>query len=288
MNLNRLKSRTGEYLYIILGTAFMAVAIKSVYDVMGLVTGGFTGISIMIRGMSEAYTGRGIPLWFTNTILNIPLFLVAIHKKGMRFLWKSLFGMLLLSFWLYVIPSFEFIKGDILLTAIFGGLLTGVGIGMVLRAGATTGGVDLLATLLHSALPRYSVVQLMQAIDAVIILLGAYIFGMNRALYAIMAVFVTTRVSDAIIEGWKLAKFVYIITEKYKEVSNVVMEQLQRGITALDGRGMYSGEEKAVLFCVVSKKEIVRLKELIYQVDESAFVIVADVREVLGEGFVET
>ena len=107
-------------------------------------------------------------------------------------------------------------------------------------------------------------------------------------MYAIMAVFVTTRVSDAIIEGWKLAKSVYIITEKYKEVSNVVMEQLQRGITALDGRGMYSGEEKAVLFCVVSKKEIVRLKELIYQVDESAFVIVADVREVLGEGFVET
>lgn len=287
MKTNRVGPRINEYLYILLGTAFMAVAIKSVYDVTGLVTGGFTGISIMIKGVSETYTGKGIPLWFTNTILNIPLFLVAIRIKGLRFLWKSLIGMLLLSVWLYIIPPFEFIKGDILLTAIFGGLLTGVGIGMVLRAGATTGGVDLLATLIHSGLPRYSVVQMMQAIDAAIILLGAYIFGVNRALYAIMAVFVTTRVSDAIIEGWKLAKSVYIITERYNEVSNVVMEQLQRGITALDGRGMYSGDTKAVLFCVVSKKEIYRLKELIYQMDKSAFVIVTDAREVLGEGFVE-
>ncbi len=287
MQLNRFQSGMREYLYILLGTACMAIAIKSVYDVMGLVTGGFTGISIMIKGMSEAYIGKGIPLWFTNTILNIPLFLVAIHKKGLRFLWKSLFGMLLLSAWLYVIPSFELIKGDILLTAVFGGLMTGVGIGMVLRAGATTGGVDLLATLLHSAKPRYSVVQMMQVIDAAIILLGAYIFGVNRALYAILAVFVTTRISDTIIEGWKSAKFVYIISEKYKEVSDVVMNQLQRGITALEGKGMYSGNTKSVLFCVVSRKEIVHLKEIIYQVDESAFVIVTDVREVLGEGFVE-
>ena len=280
------KSAIREYVVILLGTALMAVAIKSVYDAMGLVTGGFTGISIIIKGMSETYAGKGIPLWFTNLLLNIPLFTIAIILKGSRFLWKSLFGTLFLSVWLYALPAFHFIEGDILLTAVFGGLLSGAGIGMVLRAGATTGGVDLLSTLIHDRYRHWAVVQIMLVIDAVIIVSGAYIFGINRALYAVLAVYVTTRVSDFIVEGSKFAKVVYIITEKYEEAALMIMEELERGATALDARGMYSGEEKDVLFCVVSKKETVRLKEMVYQLDRDAFVIVTDAKEVLGEGFI--
>ena len=264
----------------------MAVAIKSIYDAAGLVTGGFTGISIMIKGMSETYSGKGVPLWFTNLLLNIPLFTVAILLKGSRFLWKSLFGTFFLSVWLYVLPLFVLIQEDIFLTALFGGLLGGAGIGIVLRAGATTGGVDLLATLIHDYFRHYAVVQIMMVIDAMIIISGAYIFGFNRALYAVLAVYITTRVSDFMIEGSKFAKVVYIITEKYEETALMIMEELKRGATALDARGMYTGEEKDVLFCVVSKKETVRLKEMVYRLDHNAFVIVTDAREVLGEGFV--
>ncbi len=279
-------SAVKDYLAILLGTALMAVAIKSIYDAAGLVTGGFTGISIMIKGMSETYSGKGVPLWFTNLLLNIPLFTVAILLKGSRFLWKSLFGTFFLSVWLYVLPLFVLIQEDIFLTALFGGLLGGAGIGIVLRAGATTGGVDLLATLIHDYFRHYAVVQIMMVIDAMIIISGAYIFGFNRALYAVLAVYITTRVSDFMIEGSKFAKVVYIITEKYEETALMIMEELKRGATALDARGMYTGEEKDVLFCVVSKKETVRLKEMVYRLDHNAFVIVTDAREVLGEGFV--
>lgn len=280
------KSVVQEYAFVLLGTAFMAVAIKSIYDAMGLVTGGFTGISIIIKGMSETYTGKGIPLWFTNLLLNIPLFTIAILLKGSKFMWKSLFGTFFLSVWLYALPAFSFIEVDILLTALFGGLLSGIGIGLVLRAGATTGGIDLMATLIHDHYRHWAVVQIMMVLDAVIIISGAYIFGINRALYAVLAVYVTTRISDLIVEGSKFAKVVYIITEKYEEAALMIMEELERGATALDARGMYSGQERDVLFCVVSKKETVRLKEMVYQLDSNAFVIVTDAKEVLGEGFV--
>ena len=140
--------------------------------------------------------------------------------------------------------------------------------------------------MIHDHFRHFAVVQIMLVIDAVIIISGAYIFGMNRALYAVLAVYITTRVSDFIIEGSKFAKIVYIITEKYEEIAMVIMEELERGATALDARGMYTGEEKDVLFCVVSKKETVRLKEIVNRLDRNAFVIVTDAKEVLGEGFI--
>ena len=276
-----------SYLLIALGTIFMAIGVKNIYDVAQLVTGGFTGISIILKGMTEAYSGAVIPLWFTNFLLNIPLFMVALYMKGMHYLKKSIFGTIFLSVWLYILPDIPLIRNDILLTVIFGGMISGFGIGIVLRAGGTTGGVDLLATLIHYKLPHYSVTQIMQVIDAIIIFLGAYLFGLNRALYAILAVFITVKVSDSVIEGWKYSKAAYIITEKYEMISSEIMERLERGVTALDAVGMYSREEKDVLFCVVSKKEIVKLKDLIYELDKNAFVIITDAREVLGEGFIQ-
>ncbi|NLG05281.1 MAG: YitT family protein [Clostridia bacterium] len=274
------------YLLIALGTVFMAVGVKNIYDVAHLVTGGFTGISIILKGMTQTYSGIVIPLWFTNFLLNIPLFVIALYMKGIQYLKKSIAGTAFLSIWLYLLPEIPLIRNDILLTVIFGGLISGFGIGIVLRAGGTTGGVDLLATLIHYKMPHYSVTQIMQVLDAVIILIGAYSFGINMALYAILAVFITVKVSDNVIEGWKYSKTAYIITEKYEQISNAIMERLERGVTALDAVGMYSREEKDVLFCVVSKKEIVKLKDLIYELDQNAFVIITDAREVLGEGFI--
>ncbi|MDD3415320.1 MAG: YitT family protein [Lachnospiraceae bacterium] len=276
-----------EYLFIIIGTAIMAVAIGSVYSAVNLVTGGFTGIAIIVKGVSEQISGFAIPLWFTNLLLNIPLFVSAAYMKGFKFLKKTMIATFLLSGWLYVIPEIEFIENDLFLTAVFGGILSGIGLGMVLMVGSTTGGVDLLATLICTKFRNYSIVHVMQVVDAVIILVGAFIFGFNLALYAIVAIFIVTQVSDALIEGAKFAKVVFIITSKPEEISFEIMKNLNRGVTGIEAEGMYSKKQRQMLFCVVSKKEIVAIKDLIQEIDSNAFVIVSEAREVLGEGFLK-
>lgn len=276
-----------EYLFIIIGTAIMAVAIGSVYSTVNLVTGGFTGIAIIVKGVSGQISGFAIPLWFTNLMLNIPLFVAAAYMKGFKFLKKTMIATFLLSGWLYVIPEIKFIENDLFLTAVFGGILSGIGLGMVLMVGSTTGGVDLLATLICTKFRHYSIVHVMQVVDAVIILVGAFIFGFNLALYAIVAIFIVTQVSDALIEGAKFAKVVFIITSKPEEISFEIMKNLNRGVTGIEAEGMYSKKHRQMLFCVVSKKEIVAIKDLILEIDSNAFVIVSEAREVLGEGFLK-
>lgn len=274
-------------LRILLGTAVMAFAIKCIYDPAGLVTGGVSGLAIIAKNIGKVLLGQEIPLWLTTTVLNIPLFLAAIYIQGMKPVFKTLFATASLSVFLAVIPSWTMVENDLFLAAVFGGVLSGVGFGLVLGGQATTGGTDLLAALIRRRMKQYSVAQLLQVLDGLIVLGGAAVFGVNYALYAMIAVFFVSKVSDMIIEGWKFSKQALIITDKTQEIAARLMEELDRGVTSLYARGMYSRQEREVLFCVVSKKEIVRLKELIGEMDPKAFVIVSDVREVLGEGFVE-
>ena len=275
-----------EYLLIIVGTALMATAITSCFDAAGLVTGGFSGISILVKAGTKSLYGNGIPLWVTNLVLNIPVFLLAAKIKGIAFVKKALLGDLSLTVWLAVLPAWK-LSGDFLLVALYGGLLQGVGIGLVFLGGGTTGGTDLLAAIIQNFMRHYSIAQIMQFVDGAVVLVGMYVFGVERALYAIIAVYLVTKVSDGIIEGLKFSKSVYIITEKPDEVSRMVIEDLDRGITGISAKGMYSGQDKLMLFCVVGKKELVHLKEMIDEIDPNAFVIVGDAREVHGEGFLE-
>ena len=275
-----------ECLLIIVGTALMATAITSCFDAAGLVTGGFSGISILVKAGTKSLYGNGIPLWVTNLVLNIPVFLLAAKIKGIAFVKKALLGDLSLTVWLAVLPAWK-LSGDFLLVALYGGLLQGVGIGLVFLGGGTTGGTDLLAAIIQNFMRHYSIAQIMQFVDGAVVLVGMYVFGVERALYAIIAVYLVTKVSDGIIEGLKFSKSVYIITEKPDEVSRMVMEDLDRGITGISAKGMYSGQDKLMLFCVVGKKELVHLKEMIDEIDPNAFVIVGDAREVHGEGFLE-
>ena len=267
-----------EYLLIIVGTALMATAITSCFDAAGLVTGGFSGISILVKAGTKSLYGNGIPLWVTNLVLNIPVFLLAAKIKGIAFVKKALLGDLSLTVWLAVLPAWK-LSGDFLLVALYGGLLQGVGIGLVFLGGGTTGGTDLLAAIIQNFMRHYSIAQIMQFVDGAVVLVGMYVFGVERALYAIIAVYLVTKVSDGIIEGLKFSKSVYIITEKPDEVSRMVMEDLDRGITGISAKGMYSGQDKLMLFCVVGKKELVHLKEMIDEIDPNAFVIVGDARE---------
>lgn len=229
----------------------------------------------------------GVPLWLTNTAINIPLFAAAAKLKGWSFIKRTLLATVTLSVSLYVIPEMPFLMDDLFLTALFGGLITGAGAGIVFACQATTGGTDMLAAIIRRWLPHYTLVQILQVLDAAIVLIGAGIFGVTYALYALIAIYAVYKVSDGIIEGMKYSKVAYIISDKSEEIAAAILKELERGVTALDARGMYSGNRKNVLFCVVSRKEIAQLKELVVGHDAQAFVIVSDAREVLGEGFIE-
>lgn len=284
---NVYKMKFSYFLLIIVGTAGVAFAVQCMYDPCGLVTGGFSGIAIIIKSLTEHIIPGGVPLWLTNLLLNIPVFIVAYIKMGKRFIGRTLFGTVMLSAWLYILPVIDLAQGDMLLVALFGGVFSGAGMGMVLRANATTGGTDMVAALIQLKIRHYNVAQIMQILDGTIVILGFFVFGLRPSLYAIVAIFVTTKVSDAILEGFKYSKAAYIITDKYEEVAKVLMEELDRGATGLKATGMYTGKDRCVLYCVVSKKQIVTLKEIVVNIDPKAFVIVSDVREVLGEGFLD-
>ena len=276
-----------DYLFIFMGTGIMALAIQCIFEPIGLVTGGFSGIAIIIRKMTAGIVEGGVPLWLTNLALNVPVFIAALIIKGRKFLGRTVIGTVLLSFWLYVIPQVDLTQGDYMLSAVFGGVITGIGIGFVLLAKATTGGTDMVSALIQKYVRHYSVVQILQVIDGMVVLAGLYVFGLKPALYAIVAIFITSKVSDALMEGMKYSKAAFIITDYYKEIADAIMTQLDRGLTGLDATGMYSGDKKTVLYCVVSKKEIVELKDIVVKIDPKAFVIVTDAREVFGEGFLE-
>ena len=276
-----------DYLFIFMGTGIMALAIQCIFEPIGLVTGGFSGIAIIIRKMTAGIVEGGVPLWLTNLALNVPVFIAALIIKGRKFLGRTVIGTVLLSFWLYVIPQVDLTQGDYMLSAVFGGVITGIGIGFVLLAKATTGGTDMVSALIQKYVRHYSVVQILQVIDGMVVLAGLYVFGLKPALYAIVAIFITSKVSDALMEGMKYSKAAFIITDYYKEIADAIMTQLDRGLTGLDATGMYSGDKKTVLYCVVSKKEIVELKDIVAKIDPKAFVIVTDAREVFGEGFLE-
>ncbi len=281
------RSKVFDYILLIVGTGLLAASIQCVFDPIGLVTGGFTGIAIIVKALTENLIPGGVPLWLTNLALNVPVFAIAYKVKGKRFIGRTLVGTFLLSAWLYVIPPLDVTQGDYILAAVFGGVLSGAGMGLILLAKATTGGTDMVATLIQHYVRHYSIVQILQILDALVVLAGFYAFGIRAALYAIVAIFITTKVSDALMEGFKFSKAAFIISDKYELVAKHILEDLDRGVTGLKATGMYSGDDKCMLYCVVSQKEIVQVKEIVAEVDPNAFVIVSDAREVLGEGFLE-
>lgn len=281
----REKSVFIKYAYIALGTAILSFTVKCIYAPNGLVVGGFSGLSIIIENLTGRLVPGGIPLWFTNLALNVPVFIAALRIKGKSFIGKTLFATLMLSFWLGIMPQFYFIQDNILLAALFGGALQGLGMGLVFSTKATTGGTDMVGAIIQNYLQHFSVARIMMVIDACIVIVGGYVFGLERALYAMITIVVVNRIADAIIEGVKFAKAAYIITDKYEEVSLAVLHKVGRGLTGIHARGMYTGTDRCLLFCVVTKKELVYLKELVGKIDENAFIIVSDAREVMGQGF---
>lgn len=281
MPINKYKSSARDIFIITVGVILTVIASKNIYDTAGLVTGGVSGAAIIIKKLT------GVPLWITNTVINVPLFIGGILILGKRFIGRTIYAVALTSAAFAVLPDIVFIpQEDLFLNAVFGGVLMGVGSGLVFISSSTTGGTDLLAAILQKKIFRqYSLPKVTQVLDAIIVLCGVGTFGIVNSLYAVVSIFVFTKISDEIVEGMHYAKGAYIISDRAEEIANRIMRELERGVTGIKSVGLYTKSEKVMLYCVLSKREIVTLKDMVQTIDPFAFVIVSDVREVLGEGF---
>lgn len=276
-----------DYFLIILGVSLMAVALNMFYNPNNMVVGGFSGIAVIIEKLGEKYLGIKISLSVTNLILNIPLFIYSIKIFGYKFLKKTVFASLYFSFALFYTDFLPVLVSDYLIASVFGGVLTGIGLSLVFMAGATTGGTDLLSGILNKKFRNISVANLLFFVDSLIIFSGFVVFGSLSLFYSLIAVFITGKIIDYASTGLKFATGVFIISEKEREITQVIIQKMNRGVTKIEGTGVYTGNKRGVIFSVLLKKEVLSLKKLVKEIDNNAFVIVFDVKEALGEGFNE-
>ncbi len=279
------KENVQEFAWIIVGTTILAAGIHTFYEPNCLVAGGATGLGIVLDSYSKRFFNLPIPLWFVNIACNVPLFLAAWRILGKKFLKRTIGASLYFSLALFYTGFLPAYQGDMILACIFGGVFVGVGVGLVMRGMATTGGADLAATLLHSRHPRIPVSKAIFVLDAAIIALGLVTFGAEHAMYAVVSVYISSKCVGMILEGLSFSKAAFIISEKSDEIAAALLEEVQRGVTAFSGRGMYTKNEKEILLCVFSQKEITAVKSIIMNIDRNAFLLLMDMKEVLGEGF---
>lgn len=274
-----------ELLCLAAGTGLMAAAVNWIYEPLDMVTGGISGLAIAVKAISYRLTGVAIPVWISNFIINIPIFIWGIFVKGKEFIAKTLFANTFFSFAMYVLPVVDTGRQDYLLAAVVGGVLTGCGLGLVFTTGYSTGGTDLLSSIICRYFPYYSVSSVLFVIDSIVIVTGAVVFGVYISFYAVIAVFVASLMMDYILSGGKACKQVLIISPEYKMISSRIFTEMDRGATLIDAKGMYSNADRPMILCVVAKKEIAKLTGLVKNIDRNAFVIISEIREVFGEGF---
>ncbi len=272
---------------IIAGTLLMAMAVNFVFEPINMVTGGVSGLSILIKEVTRPYYTGGFPVWLSNLIINVPIFLWGYFVRGKSYLGYTLFANLCFSAFLWALPITAIQEKDYFLAALYGAALTGSGLGLIFATGYSTGGTDLLGSILHRYFRNISVATFLFVLDAIVITLGAVTFGLTITGYAIIAVFLSSKIMDTILSGLKVGKQVWIISENYQDISNEIMRRLERGVTCVQAKGMYSHDTKNVLLCVVGKREIVSVIKIVRKYDASAFLIVQDAKEVMGEGFSE-
>lgn len=245
-----------------------------------IAAGGFTGIGQLVNSFADISVGT------VSMLLNIPLFIFSMKSLGLRFGVRSLLAMLGLSLFIDYIP-FPVATNDMLLATVFGGALGGLGFGLILRGSATTGGSDMLASLIHRHIPAVRVSVGIFAVDGLVILASAFVFDQTAAMYALICTFLMNVVVDVVLEGPNSAHSYFVISNHADEIAQRIMDELERGVTAFDATGMYSGNKKQVLLCVVNRLETMTLRRIIFSIDPSAFVIANKAHEVLGEGFKE-
>ncbi len=278
------KRETFDYLGVLVGVTITALSLVWLQIPNKIAAGGVSGLGVI------AFHLWGWPVALTMISINIPLFLACLWSFGPRFGFKTLFGAALISimieFWDSLVNLTPLTK-DPLLASLYGGVIAGVGMGIAFRFRGNTGGTDLAAQLFNR-ISGISVGHSLLIFDGTVIALAGIVFkSTEAALYAIITMFVTSKILDAVLEGLDYAKAAFIISERSTEIGETILKELQRGATGLIGRGLYSTSQKEVILCVISRAEEIRLKEIVRKIDPRAFVIITDVHEVLGEGFKE-
>ncbi len=275
-----------DYLLITLGTMIMAFALVFFLEPNTIAPGGVTGLAIVIQRVS------GIPIDVTNLAINIPLFMLGLVTLGKYFGLKTAYGTVVLSVFIRVFMNIlgtDFIMvNDLLLASLYGGVLVGIGMGLVFKTGGTTGGTDLAGAILHKYIPSISIPKLMMGFDLVIVAAAGIVNRkIETSLYSIIALYISVKIADFIVEDLNYAKAFYIISNRSQEIGNEILKDLNRGVTVLKAQGMYTGSDKEVLLCVVDRNQMTKLKKIVHGIDENAFVMVTTVHEVLGEGFLK-
>lgn len=266
---------------ILVGSVLFALAFNMFLQPNNINAGGVSGIGQILSHI----TGFGsVALW--SVILNVPLFLLGLRRIGRNFFIGSLAGLAISSAFLELSLAMPVPELEPLMGAIFGGVFAGAGLGLVFLAGASTGGSDIAARLLRPVFPDKPMGKIMMGIDIVIVALTGIVFGdLSNALYSAVSLYVCSVVIDAIIYGLDYSSMAIVISDNYEAIGNAVMDKLERGVTALEGRGFYTGNSKQVLLCAMKRKQVPELKALVAEIDPAAFVILADAHQVLGDGF---
>lgn len=267
-----------DYVYVIVGAAIIAIAFNVFLLPNQVASGGVSGISTILKGVFGWAPG------LVQYAFNIPLFISGLIFLGAKFGIKSFVGTLVLPAVVLLTAAWEPWTMNPLLGALFGGITVGLGLGIVFRGGASTGGTDLAAQII-TKYTGFSLGTSVLLIDGLIVLSAAFVFDIERALYALIALFVTTKTIDLVQLGFSQSKMIYIITNKQDEIRDAIYTEIDRGVTKLPAYGGYTNVERPILMVVAYQTEFTKLKHIIKTIDPAAFVIVSDAYEVLGEGF---
>lgn len=265
---------------IVFGAFLLAVGVNLFLTPNKLSTGGITSIGTMLLYLFS------IRLSVTNLILNAVLFILGYRYLGKQAVKKTVLGILFFSLFLEITSVLPAYSGDLLIATVSGGVLCGAGVGLVMRSGASTGGSDFAALILKAHIPHVSLASLIFMIDGAVILASGIIFqSLEVTFYSLCSLFVSARLTDLTLSLGTMAKAVRIFSEKNRDIADHIMTRLERGVSGLSCQGMYSRKQGLMLLCIVSPKELPLLVQLVREADSSAFIVVEDVREVLGEGF---
>ena len=266
------------WLQIVLGCVIGAAAYPLFLDPGKIAPGGLTGVAMILKHL------WGWDIGITSLILNIPLFIVGYKAMGRLFAFRSLVATILFSLMIDLLPL-KAIPVEPILGTLYGGLLLGVGLGFILRGGATTGGTDMAARMVHKYLPFLSVGMFLFLIDCIVVVAAWIFIGSSEALYALICIFISGKAVDMVMLGLSSNKACFVITSEWERVSQRLMTEMDRGVTQLSARGAYSGTERPVVLCVLPPQEVSRLKAIVRQEDEKAFMFITEAHEALGEGF---
>lgn len=279
----KVKNIIGEILVLLLGSVIMAAATSFFLLPNQLSSGGFAGIATITYYLFK------LPVGIVMLCLNVPLFIAAFFSKGKLLFLKSIIGTIGLTTFIDLFDRWNAITTDRLLSCIYGGVLMGIGTALVLKANGSTGGTDLLSYIIRKYNPKYRSGTIIILIDTIIIIANVLVFKeIEIGLYSVITIYLMGKMIDIVFEGIYFTKMIYIISEKYENISEEIGSKIGRGSTGFFAKGMYTGKEKIVLFCVASRSEIVQIKQIVQNIDERAFMVVTNAREALGKGFKET